>query len=157
MGLCRTNVMLDNELWKSAIAAGKDDDRSGSWILNRALEAYLNKGKKKAKPKASTPAVTEPAVMFIPLNSGEHGVTQSDIDKYIQLYPAVDISAELRAMIGWCDANTQNRKTASGIKRFINAWLKRAQDKGGNGLGNAQQSGLSRVTQKNLNNLEGDW
>ena len=45
MGLCRTNVMLDRELWKSAQDAGKADDRSGSWILNRALEQYLNKKK----------------------------------------------------------------------------------------------------------------
>ena len=49
MGLCRTNVMLDRELWKMAQDAGKDDDRSGSWILNRALEQYLNKTKPKVK------------------------------------------------------------------------------------------------------------
>lgn len=47
MGLCRTNVMLDRELWKDAQEAGREDDRSGSWILNRALEQYLNKKKPK--------------------------------------------------------------------------------------------------------------
>jgi len=41
--------MLDRELWKMAQDAGKDDDRSGSWILNRALEQYLNKTKPKVK------------------------------------------------------------------------------------------------------------
>lgn len=35
--------MLDRELWKDAQKAGEADDRSGSWILNRALEQYLNK------------------------------------------------------------------------------------------------------------------
>ena len=37
MGLCRTNVMLDRELWKEAQNAGKLDERSGSWVLNKAL------------------------------------------------------------------------------------------------------------------------
>jgi len=31
-------------------------------------------------------------------------------------------------MIGWLDANSNNRKTPRGIKKFINGWLSRAQD-----------------------------
>ena len=54
-----------------------------------------------------------------------------DVSKWNLLYPAVDVEQELRAMAGWLDANPKKRKTAKGIKRFINAWLARAQDKGG--------------------------
>lgn len=130
MGLCRTNVMLDRELWKAAKEAGKPDDRSGSWIVNKALKEYLNKGKKKAAKKTTITKV-ENAVMFMPLNSGERGITNEDIKKWSQLYPAVNVDLELRAMIGWLDANPTKRKTNTGVDRFITSWLKRAQDKGG--------------------------
>ncbi len=141
--------MLDNQLWKDAQAAGKIDDRSGSWILNKALEAYLNKKKPKAKAKPT--AEVENAIIFMPLNSGEHGVTKSDIEKYQSLYPAVDVNIELLAMIGWLDANPTKRKTANGVKNFISSWLKRAQDKGGS---NMQISGVSSAAQQTMNNLK---
>ena len=34
-------------------------------------------------------------------------------------------------MIGWSEANPQNRKTKRGALAFINRWLAREQDKGG--------------------------
>ena len=58
-------------------------------------------------------------------------VTEQDIIKWSELYPKVDVKQELRGMIGWLDANPKNRKTRRGVKRFINGWLKRAQDSGG--------------------------
>lgn len=153
MGLQRTNVMLDSELWKRAQSAGKDIERSGSWILNKALEAYLQK--KKTRKQTNKPAVVENALMFMPLNSGEHGVTADDIEKYKSLYPAVNIDQELRAMIGWLDANPSRRKTKTGIAKFINSWLARAQDKGGSRMTVA--SSLTKVGQRTMQNLEGEW
>ena len=63
-----------------------------------------------------------------------------DVTKWVQLYPAVDVEQELRAMAGWLDANPKKRKTARGIKRFINAWLSRAQDKGGSPMAKESRS-----------------
>ena len=58
-------------------------------------------------------------------------VAETDISKWGELYPAVNVEQELRGMIGWLDANPKKRKTRKGIKRFINSWLSRAQDSGG--------------------------
>ena len=58
-------------------------------------------------------------------------VAETDISKWSELYPAVDVQQELRGMIGWLDANPSKRKTRRGVKRFINSWLSRAQDSGG--------------------------
>lgn len=70
-----------------------------------------------------------PPVIKLPLNDQTyHYVYQLDIDYYRELYPAVDVLAELRKMVGWCDANPQRRKTKTGIRRFINSWLAKAQD-----------------------------
>ena len=76
-----------------------------------------------------------PPVISIPLNDGsEYGVTQEDVDKYSTLYPAVDVMQELRGMVGWSDANPTRKKTKAGIKKFINAWLSKAQNNGGSGF-----------------------
>ena len=81
-----------------------------------------------AEPKpASTPPVAE-----LLLNDGSlYPVYQPDVDKWAGLYPAVDVPAELRKMVGWCDANPKKRKTKGGVQRFINGWLAKEQDKGG--------------------------
>ena len=60
--------------------------------------------------------------------------TDEQVQKWIELYPAVDVPQELNAMVGWLDANPKRRKTSRGIATFCNSWLKRAQDKGGQGL-----------------------
>lgn len=71
-----------------------------------------------------------PSVISLPLNDGsEFGVTVAMTSEFSTLYPAVDVMQELRNMRGWLLNNPKNRKTASGIRRFINSWLAREQDK----------------------------
>lgn len=74
--------------------------------------------------------VGSPQVVSLTLNDGsDYGITQDQIDKWVPLYPAVDVMQELRAMKGWLDSNPKKRKTKTGILRFVNGWLSRAQDK----------------------------
>lgn len=74
----------------------------------------------------------EPPVIGIMMNTGEeYPITQSYVLELAELYPAVDIMQELRAMKGWCDANPRKRKTAGGMKRFINAWISKVQNRCG--------------------------
>lgn len=73
---------------------------------------------------------SEPPIILLPLNDGtDHPVIQREVDEWSKLYPAVDVMQELRNMKGWLDSNGRRRKTKSGIKRFINSWLAREQDK----------------------------
>ena len=66
------------------------------------------------------------------LNDGTEWEPETeDILKWQSLYPAIDVYQELNGMAGWLDANPKKRKSPRGIKRFVNAWLQRAQDKGG--------------------------
>lgn len=79
----------------------------------------------------STPAPA-PSDFDIPLNDGSaYNVPLKDIATYRRLYPAVDVEAELRGMIGWCLSNPKRRKTSAGVKGFITRWLKKTQDAGG--------------------------
>lgn len=83
-----------------------------------------------AEPEESASTPPEPPVISLPLNDGtEYPVTQADIDKYISLYPAVDVMQQLRNMYGWLDSHRNRRKTRSGIKGFITTWLAKEQDR----------------------------
>ena len=69
-------------------------------------------------------------VILFPLNDGsDYGVTAEMVSEFVGLYPAVDVMQELRNMRGWLLNNPRNRKTRSGICRFINAWLSKSQNK----------------------------
>ena len=82
-------------------------------------------------------------VAFLPLNTGdEYGITQNDIDLWQSAYEALDILSEIKKMRVWLDANPKNRKTKSGMKRFIVNWLNRSQ----NSAPRVQYNGTERGT-----------
>ena len=71
-------------------------------------------------------------IITLPLNTGEeYPLFQCDIDEFAELYPAVDILQAMRGMKGWLNTNPARRKTKRGIRRFINSWIAREQDRGG--------------------------
>lgn len=76
--------------------------------------------------------LTEPPLITLQLNTGEEWpVSKVDVEKWSDLYPAVDVMQCLRNMKGWLSSNPKKRKTARGIRRFITGWLQGEQDKGG--------------------------
>ena len=90
---------------------------------------------------AEPESASTPPVMTLPLNDGAlFPVEEDDISKWSALYPAVDILAELRKMAGWLDANPTRRKTKAGIRRFVNGWLSKEQDRGGSAPAPTYQS-----------------
>lgn len=79
------------------------------------------------------PPNSVPPIIQLELNDKSlYPITQRDIDEWQELYPAVDVMQQLRSMKGWLISNPTKRKTRKGIKRFINSWLSKEQDKGGN-------------------------
>jgi len=74
-------------------------------------------------------------------NESSYPVSQEEMKRWEELYPAVDIMQELRKMAGWLEANPTRRKTARGIKPFIVGWLSREQDKGRPAGKNEKRSG----------------
>lgn len=99
-----------------------------------------------AVPEIPATTPKEEIEIELPLNDKTvYQVTKAQVHQWEGLYPAVDVSQALRGMKGWLDARPDKRKTRRGISRFINGWLAREQDKGGNkrggqGLGNASVS-----------------
>ena len=81
------------------------------------------------------------------LNTGDnYEPEEADVIAWQRTYPAINVHQELNAMESWLDANPTRRKTARGIKRFINSWLSRAQDRGG-----SPQVKARTTSSKNIN------
>ena len=72
--------------------------------------------------------VSEPVFDKLPiLGGGEYEVTESQIAKWQDAYPAIDVKQQVKAAHAWLDANKQNQK--KDVKRFLNNWLSRNQDR----------------------------
>ena len=57
-------------------------------------------------------------------------IEQSYLIECQRTYQSIDVYREVDAMRMWLESNPSKRKTARGMKRFVNSWLKRADDKG---------------------------
>jgi len=90
-------------------------------------------------------------IMLFPTNrfstTGESfSITDTLFARWVQLYPAVDVGQQIRNMAGWLESNPTQRKTLSGMPSFINRWLAKEQNRGGQNTGSQQtpQSGKTR-------------
>lgn len=130
--------------WDKRQVAREDGaaERSKAWRERKRTDANAGERKRAADKKreeeinnkantlAST-AVAVPAklVCTLPLNDdSEHEVFDVDVQQWQELYLAVDVRQQLRNLKGWLMGNPKLRKTKSGINRFINSWMSRAQN-----------------------------
>jgi hypothetical protein len=100
--------------------------------INRSLPD-TNKQILNVPSQLETAKPADPVLFEIPTkgkSSGNHPITQSLVSELRELYPAVDVSQQLRNMIGWCKANPTRQKTTQGVNKFIHGWMCREQDKG---------------------------
>lgn len=97
------------------------------------------KAKEKAKDKAKdnippsevcgeSPSSPPPAAVLPLVDGTDFEISVETVAELSGLYPAVDVEQQLRNMRGWLLANPKNRKTKSGIMRFVNSWLSREQN-----------------------------
>ena len=70
---------------------------------------------------------SKPSINFDFENRHFVNIEQVDRDLWADAFPAVDIDHQLKRMAAWLIDNPNNRK--SNYRRFINAWLTKAQDR----------------------------
>lgn len=87
---------------------------------------------KRAKTRKSVEESDTSSILEnIPLNNGEDWpLRQSFAEELQRLYPNVDVAQTAKEIRGWCLANPTKRKTATGVRRFVNAWMAREQNHG---------------------------
>lgn len=60
----------------------------------------------------------------------EFTVRQSHVALFQEAYPAVDVVATLKEIKVWCVTNEKQRKTTTGMMRFLNTWMAKEQNGG---------------------------
>ena len=82
--------------------------------------------------EAANAAPASPTVIELPaLQSKFVKITEADVAVWSEAYPAVNVRQQLSAMKAWLINNEKQRKTANGMRRFVNSWLSREQDRCG--------------------------
>ena len=81
--------------------------------------------------QASEPVDSTLVFELVGKDSGPWSPTLSLIDQFEKWYPSMDVDSELRKAAAWHATNPTKRKTKSGITKFLNAWLTKANDRGG--------------------------
>jgi len=126
------NLRLDEDVIQFIEAGAIADGRNDGNYLSRLIRAKLMpKAKKAAEPKKDMGA----EVGTLPLTTGDHSIYEAEIAEWGTIYPSVNIGQELNNMRGWLNANPTKKKTKTGINKFINSWLSRQQNKGGQNVG----------------------
>ena len=121
------NINSVNDIINSKIVSNNTQSKVNQIKVNKNKECSSSSPVAKATPK-------EPESYFIKLilnDNSYYYVIDEEVKEYKTLYPNVDVEQQLRNMAGWLNANQRKRKTKRGIKRFINSWLSKEQDRGG--------------------------
>lgn len=88
----------------------------------------------KIKSVSSEPlAASEPAVLVFPTigpEGAEWRLTETQLAEWRELFPGHDVLADARQALAWVRANQGNRKTASGMPRFLVKWFTRSVNSG---------------------------
>lgn len=82
--------------------------------------------------EAANAAPASPTVAELPAIQGKLvKITEADVAIWSEAYPAIDVRQQLSAIRAWLINNPKNAKTANGMRRFVNSWLGREQDRRG--------------------------
>lgn len=112
-------------------------------LINNDLQQYTENAV--SNDQNNAPSKCSPPVIAMPLNTGfEYPITVTQVMEWSELFPAVDVMQQLRAMRAWLLSNPKKRKTKAGIARFITSWLSRDQDRGGSRSAQMPRQSMSR-------------
>lgn len=136
----------------SGVLAGSEQ---GDHLEERRGETEEEKEEEKEVAESdlkSLPAVEvipeDPPFITLPLiDKTEFLVSFAMVEEFSSCYPAVDVEASFRAMRAWCISNPRQRKTRTGILRFVNIWLSKDQDRGG---GKVSATGKGSTLEHNI-------
>ena len=106
--------------------------RCGCELMNgNSFELGSEIGDRRKAPRTAANSFTGPVLLTLPTvgnGAKQFEVRQSLVASLQEAYPAVDVVATLKEIKVWCDCNPKQRKTASGMPRFLNQWMAKEQN-----------------------------
>lgn len=142
----KDNGEYDIDLNESRLPVGCQTVTSGKVSIGKDSIGSIINNTSCAEPKQVLPLTPdEPPFISLPLNDKtEYYIYPKLVKEYKELYPAVDVEQQIRAIKGWLISNPKKRKTKSGVLRFVNSWLKKEQDKSGSHFSSAPSDNLGK-------------
>lgn len=103
------------------------DTRNAAVTVTSVTREEKRRVKKKKEEEDASPVLH----VFPTDGAPDHWeLRQSRVDRWRELFPALDVDEQLRSALAWCEGNPTRRKTASGMPRFLANWLASAQNRG---------------------------
>ena len=134
------NIILERIMTEDLIESQKNNTPvTESHPKNTYIEEYIIKKKKLEEENTIAPndfsneksnSEQAPKINFNFKSLTWENITKKDMAIWEEAYPAVDIKQELLKIKAWLVSNPEKKK--KNYKRFINNWVVKVQDKGGN-------------------------
>jgi len=99
-------------------------------------EGREGEGRSNCTESGKPTAVPEVPVMEFPVEGVKPGeprvwhLLPSKLLEYQETYPMLDVPGEFKVALQWLRDNPPKRKTPTGMPKYLNSWLTRAQEKG---------------------------
>lgn len=127
----------DREGDRQGYRAGDREGYRGGDPSCLSLDLSLDPNPKKEIPSESctepaTPHSVPTGYVFPVTGKGKHTWTlpADELERYRAAFPGLDLDAQLRLAVRWCETNPGRRKTARGMLAFLTRWFGRVQDSG---------------------------
>lgn len=128
------------------IVSGQCPDIS---VLTMPCHALPIQSKKKDSSEVAEPPSKqlEPAFLTYPTNGPVKtwNLMAHQVGRWKEHFPGVDVEAECRKAVAWCEANPSQRKTSTGMPRFLVKWLTRQQNERSSRAPPGKQGAASRA------------
>jgi hypothetical protein len=95
----------------------------------RRIESLRDSSAEVKNTSTPEPEKRIPVILFPVIGGEEFHIFQEDVDQWQETFPGIKVMDDLRRCRQWNIDNPKNRKTKTGIRKHISAWLGRTQDK----------------------------
>ena len=126
---CEPSSTVDNDRQQSSTNVHKINN-------SKSKDKIKEKDKENIKTKENTSSADSrekdsiPLICTLPLVDGsDYGISEDEYQEDIEAFPGCDVMQEYRRMRRWLDSNPRNKKTRSGIRRFMTNWLSHEQNR----------------------------
>lgn len=128
---CKKNSDNIRKRWNTDVYDGEQPCTNDTKTKEKEKTKTKEKAKDNIPPSevcGELPSSPPPAAVLPLVDGTDFEISVETATELSGLYPAVDVEQQLRNMRGWLLANPKNKKTKSGIMRFVNSWLSREQN-----------------------------
>jgi hypothetical protein len=127
------NVLKDRRFIEFGVTAASRRRQADATVAPERRHGDASESESEAEAEycgATSGQVASPTVVMMPVKEGQEPITDADVQLWSGLYGRIDVPRTLAKMVGyWASKPKNQRKTRGGIRKSINSWLAKDDDK----------------------------